>query len=637
MKKSFFSAFFLGLVFLNFAFPGKNEAVSSKIFIEPVEGLSEDFMMGVDISMLQDIEDNGGVYFDSQGNKEDLFKILKDCGVNWIRLRVWNNPTVDGKPYGGGNNSVETDLKLAVRAKKSGFKLLVDFHYSDSWADPGKQNMSQDWVGLNEKKLNAEVEKFTKESIEKFINAGARPDAVQIGNELNNGFMWPLGKIWGDEGEKVGGFKGFISLLKSASRGVRSAQGSGEKIKIVIHLADGGRNELYRSVFDPVVKAGVDFDIIGLSFYTYWHGSIQDLKDNMTDLSKRYGKELAVVETAYGYTEEDADDQGNSFMVYSDEKHGYLPTVQGQATSIRDIIEAVASVKGGTGVFYWEPAWIPVKGAGLSFAEGNSWDNQAMFDSKGRVLPSLSVWSLVRGGKEVSNVWGGSASNSKNFHPYKMADSLEVVCKPGEVPLLPEKVKLVFTNDSESLVDVKWEEKDWGKTENGKYILKGKTISFDFVPEITVVVSDRTNLIADPSFESGKFGEWKYNGPDGACYMENNKSNAHTGKWTYKYWLANGFQSLITKEFKAIPDGKYELSVWAMGGGNDKNIRLFASGFDGTDKQVTCKIVNTGWQVWKQYKIPVDVKGGNVTVGIYLETSPDCWGNFDDIEFIKID
>ena len=289
------------------------DSVKQEIFVEPVAGLSDDFMMGVDISSLADIEKAGGKYYNANGKAEDLFKILKDNGVNWVRLRVWNNPTYaadlydwegkliakKGQAYGGGNNSVKVDLDLAKRAKAAGFKLMIDFHYSDTWADPGKQNMPQDWVGMSYAEIENAIEKFTADSLKEFIDAGARPDAVQIGNELNGGFIWPVGKTWANDGEKIGGMKEFTKLLNRASAGVRKAENGGDKIKIVIHLADGGDQELYKYVFDEVKKAKVDYDIIGLSFYTYWHGRDADLKANLEMLSKRYGKELAVVETAY--------------------------------------------------------------------------------------------------------------------------------------------------------------------------------------------------------------------------------------------------------------------------------------------------------------------------------------------------
>lgn len=614
----------------------ESEAVSQKILVEKVDGLSDDFMRGVDVSMLYEIEKNGGKYYNARGEEADLFSILKESGVNWIRLRVWNKPV-----QGGGSNSVDVDIPLAKRAKDAGFKLLVDFHYSDWWADPAKQTMPKDWENLSFSQLCDAVEKFTRESIDAFTKAGAEPDAIQIGNELNSGFMWPLGQLWSnDPNVKIGGMKNFTTLLTRASNGVRSAQNGG-KMKIIIHLANGGDQNLYKWIFDEVKKAKVDYDIIGLSFYTYWHGSINDLKANLEFISKRYGKEIAVVETAYGFTEEDGDDQGNVFLVYSDKEHGYVPSVQGQATAIRDVIAAVSSVKGGTGVFYWEPAWIPVKGAGVSSKEGDTWENQCMFDFKGRVLPSLNVFGLVAGLNPVENVWGGSAKNGSGFVPYAMADKLEVTAKPGCVPAIPSKIKIALTNDSEQLYDVDWENVNWKNQKEGKVVVHGTIKNENFQPEITVILSNRENLIEDSSFEKGaqikdgKFGSWTLNGSSSACYMENNKSNAHSGNWTYKYWLGNAFKSILSQEI-SVQNGTYELSVWAMGGGGENNIRLFAANFDGTKKQITSKITNEGWQVWKQYKIKVPVTNGKITVGIYLDSNPDCWGNFDDVELVKV-
>ncbi len=640
-----------------FAF-AKNSAadgVKQNILVEEVANLSDDFMMGADISSLSDLEKHGAKFYNARGQEDDLFNILKENGVNWIRLRVWNNPVYEadlydasgkliakkGQAYGGGNNSVAVDIPMAVRAKKAGLKVMIDFHYSDTWADPGKQNMPQDWKNLDAKALEREVQKFTAESLQKFIDAGCYPDAVQIGNELNGGFMWPIGKTWSANGEKIGGMKEFLRLLDFASKGVRSVE-NGEKIKIVVHLADGGDNKLYRYVFDEVKKAKIDYDIIGLSFYTYWHGTKEDLKKNLEDLSKRYGKEMAVVETAYGFTEEDGDDQGNNFMIFSAANDGYKASVQGQATAIRDIIDAVASVKGGVGVFYWEPAWLPVKGAGLSSTQGATWENQAMFDFTGRVLPSADVWNLVRGKGEMKNVWGGSAKNASEFAVYDVTDETSVVTKPGIAPKLPDSIKVVRTNDREYLVPVKWDSHDWAaETKSGVVKLYGTIEGSSFKPHINVEISTKVNLIEDPSFETGpqikngKLGNWTLNGSSTACYMENNKGNAHTGKWTYKYWLGSGFESILSQSFSNIENGTYVLSVWAMGGGGEDNIRLFAANYGDGKNQITSKIVNEGWQVWKKYEIEIPVTNNQITVGIYLDTEPDCWGNFDDIELYK--
>ena len=610
------------------------DAVKQNIFVEPVEGLSEDFMRGVDISSLYEIEENGGKYYNAQGKEDDLFNILKENGVNWVRLRVWNNPV-----NGGGSNNVEVDTKLAVRAKKAGLKLLVDFHYSDSWADPGKQPIPEEWKNLNDKKLNAAVKKFTKDTLEAFIKAGARPDAVQIGNELNNGFMWPKGKIYPEGGEKVGGLKGFIALLKSASAGVREVQGKGEKVDIIIHLADGGKNELYRRLFTPITQADVDFDIIGLSYYSYWHGSSADLKNNMTDLAKRFGKPMVVLETAYAFTKEDGDEQGNVFMVYSGDNSGYIPSVQGQATAVRDVIATVSEVEGGLGVFYWEPAWIPVQGAGLSKTEGDTWENQCMFDFEGRALPSLAVWNLVYGNDRgaVENIWGGSAKNDSSFVPYDMADPLKIITMPGKAPELPKLVKVVYTNDKENKVIVSWEKHDWASEKTPRFMnLYAGLSGSDYKVKAEIEISSRVNLVEDNSWESGKLGKWSLDGSSTACFVENNKGNAHSGKWTYKYWLDTGFKSTLSQTFRDIENGTYVMSVWAMGGGGENEIKFIASNFDGSDKELSAQIENTGWLNWKQYTVEVPVTDNQITIGIYLDTNKGNWGNFDDVElYIK--
>lgn len=623
------------------------DAVKQQILVAPVDGLSPDFIRGADVSMLGEIEKNGGKFYNAQGNEDDLFAILKDNGVNWIRLRLWNNPVNErdvyangkvlsrkGEPVGGGNNDLELDIRLAQRAKKAGMKILLDFHYSDTWADPSKQKTPAAWRDMDAKQLNKAVEAFTEDCIKKMDKAGVRPDMVQIGNELNGGMMWPLGKTWkGKTDTDVGGMDGFIALLKSASKGVRRAQGKGGRIKIMIHLANGGDSNLYTQMFDPITAAKVDFDVIGLSFYPYWHGAPADLKNNMTLIGEKYGKEMIVAETAYAFTEDDGDGMGNAFVVYSDDENGYVPSVQGQATEVRDIIDTVSHVKNGTGVFYWEPDWIPVKGAGWRTGEGNNWENQAMFDFTGHALPSLAVFNLVYGKGAVTNRAGGSASNASSFAPYS-AEKVEVKTMPGQAPQLPAKIKVVFENDAEHSGEIIWDKHDWAAEKNeGVVQVQGTVKGSTFRVTADVTVSSQINLVTDPSWESGKLGAWVLDGPENASFAENNKSNARTGKWTYKYWLDSGFKSTLSRTFKGIPNGTYTYSLWAMGGGGEKSIRIFAADFDGSKTQLTTDVKNTGWKNWKQYTVSnITVTDGQVTIGIYLDTNAGNWGNFDDAE-----
>lgn len=339
---------------------------------------------GADLSMVAQVEEMGGKYYDIDGTEKDVFEILGNNGVNWLRLRIWNNPN----NIGGGNNDLQKTILLARRGKKQGMNFLLDFHYSDFWADPSTQNKPKDWEYLSGLELENAVYEYTLNVLTTLKNENLLPDMVQIGNEIDGGFLWPDGKTWTDTNEKIGGYPVLTNLLKQASKAVREIA---PNAKIVIHLSSGCNNGLYRYFFDEITKANVDFDVIGLSYYSYWHGYLADLVSNMKDMVSRYKKEVLVAETAYGWTLKYADTQPNVFQVFGDGSE-YPATVDGQRKAIKDVINAVSSVEGGLGVFYWEPAWIPVDGAGWKTGEGNNWENQTLFDFNGKALPSIDVF-----------------------------------------------------------------------------------------------------------------------------------------------------------------------------------------------------------------------------------------------------
>ncbi len=339
---------------------------------------------GADISTLKKVEDKGGVFYD-RGVRKDPLVILRKNGVNYIRLKIWKDPVnVDGY-----NDLAET-VEMAKRAKKKGLKILLDFHYSNFWADPGRQDKPTAWVGLNPKALEKAVYDHTVQTMRALKNANALPDMVQIGNEINSGMLWPDGKTWG---EGSGGFDRLAPLLRAGMNGVRAVAGQ-KKVKIMLHLAEGGDNGLFRWWFDEITKRGItDFDVIGLSYYPYWHGTLAELSANLTDISARYDKDVIVVETAYGFTLVDGDGYSNIFNAELQAIAGYPATVAGQANFLTDLRKVVQDVPGGRGlgVFYWEPAWLPVEGAGWRSGEGNAWDNQALFDFDGNALDSLKA------------------------------------------------------------------------------------------------------------------------------------------------------------------------------------------------------------------------------------------------------
>lgn len=358
------------------------------------------FIKGADLSTLKEMEDVGYVYKDLNGNPGDCMQILKDQGFNYVRLRLWNDPyDANGNTYGGGTNDLPTDIALAKRAKALGLKFLLDFHYSDFWTDPGKQFKPKAWEKLSFEDLNKALYTYTKETIEAFAKEGVMPDMVQVGNELNSGMLWPDGKSWGQNG---GEFDRLATLLKSAIQGVRD--GGGTDCQIMLHLAEGPKKDTFKWWFDEITARDVPFDIIGMSMYTWWHGTIPQLKESMEFCAERYGKEINVVEAAYAYTLENLDGVENTFTANEEKVSGYPATPEGQAAFFRDLMEAVASVKGGNGIFYWEPAWKSAPGitwatqAGMDYTndhwkEGNTRENQALFDNDGKLLPSVKVFN----------------------------------------------------------------------------------------------------------------------------------------------------------------------------------------------------------------------------------------------------
>jgi arabinogalactan endo-1,4-beta-galactosidase len=345
---------------------------------------------GVDISSLPQVEDCGGAFYDDQGRQQDIFTILGDHGINYIRVKLWHTPANE-------YNDLEHVKAMALRIKGAGMGFLLDFHYSDKWADPAKQYKPAAWKGLTYEGLQAAVRQYTAGVLSRLLEQGTDPDIVQIGNEIPNGMLWDDGKLDGsaDQHTRLAG------LLKAGIDGVKDA---GAAARIMLHLDQGGNNALYVTWFDGMIAEGVEFDVIGLSFYPWWHGELSSLEANMADLAARYGKDMIVVETSYAYTPANEDHMPN--IAGPDQQvSGYPISVEGQASWLRDIMNVVSSVPDGLGkgVLYWEPAWLAVPGCGWNPedpASGNEWENQTLFDSGGKALPSMAVFLEFAGAEE---------------------------------------------------------------------------------------------------------------------------------------------------------------------------------------------------------------------------------------------
>ena len=360
------------------------------------------FVKGMDLSTLLALERCGARYYD-KGQERDILAIMKDYDVDTIRLRLWNDPKSEsGEWYGAGNNDLSETIAIGKKVTEAGFGVLLNFHYSDFWADPGKQIKPKAWKDFGMEELEKAVYDFTKESLEKILDEGVNVTMIQVGNELSNGLLWPEGRV-----------PNYDNIYRLVSAGLKACREIDSKIPLMIHLDNGGNNALYREWFDNFTQRGGDFDYIGLSYYPFWHGSLDMLEYNMNDIAERYGKDLIVAEVSMGFTMEsyqqyeklsDEERKGYATKPSLVEKIDYPMTIQGQKDFTEDFLNRVGKVTGnhGKGFFWWEPAWIPVPGSGwatpasLKYMNdpgpcGNEWANQALFDYDGNVLPALEV------------------------------------------------------------------------------------------------------------------------------------------------------------------------------------------------------------------------------------------------------
>jgi arabinogalactan endo-1,4-beta-galactosidase len=336
---------------------------------------------GADLSFTLQLE-RAGVTFSRHGRTAPVERLLRAAGGNWVRLRVWVNPP-------DGYSTLESAVRLGRRAKRAGLKVLLDLHYSDFWADPAHQATPEAWQGQDLGQLADTVRRYTAHALETMDRAGARVDQVQIGNEITSGMLWPLGEIYASD---PADWDGFTTLLKACVAGARGARVH-RRPDVMVHVDRGGDNGGARWFYDHVLERGVEFDTIGLSYYPFWHGPLEDLQANLADLAGAYGKPLVVAETAYPWTLRNGDDLENHIDDVSElpDADRWPATPAGQADYFRALRAVFATVPSGLGrgFFTWEPEWVP--GVGWTPGEGNPNDNLTLFDFRGRALPALDV------------------------------------------------------------------------------------------------------------------------------------------------------------------------------------------------------------------------------------------------------
>lgn len=404
----------------------------SGVMTKRIEFNNPGFIRGMDVSSVISLE-KSGVRFYTKNGQEDIFKILSDNGVNYIRARVWNDPyDSEGNGYGGGNNDLNAACEIGRRAAERNMKLLVDFHYSDFWADPGKQKAPKAWQGISLNDKKSALYNFTYNSLREIKSAGADIGMVQIGNETTGGICGEYNRA------------NMAELFKSGSKAVRDFD---SHILAVIHFTNPERADSIKSLADYLAEYQVDYDVFATSYYPYWHGSLENLTDVLDYAAEKYDKYAMVAETSYANTLEDTDGHGNTVAKGNNDSGKNLLwdfSCQGQSDAVAAVMNAVNKVKNkkGLGVFYWEGAWISVgdvtgldesgyndryklnselwekfgSGWASSYSSdydpddaghwygGSAVDNQAFFDAKGMVLPSLDVFRLINKTVKIGDV-----------------------------------------------------------------------------------------------------------------------------------------------------------------------------------------------------------------------------------------
>ncbi len=370
-----FSAVVISLLILstfNFASAGASSDPETQIHKHM------EFAKGFDASYVTRVEDKGGVYKTADGKTKDVFKILAANGVNYVRFRVWNNPA-------DGYCSKADVLALAKRARAAGLKIMLDFHYSDGWADPSKQYKPAAWEGLDSVQLNRAVYDYTYDVVKSMIQQHTPPDIVEVGNEITHGMLWPAGHVFMNDPalDTPAQWSNLAALVNSGIHGVKA---TGSHARIMIHIASGDDAEM-RWFFDNLIANGVDFDILGLSYYHNWHGTFDEFSADLSDMATRYGKPILIAETAYPFTLGWNDWTNNNIGLESQLAPGYPATPEGQTAFLQAVVDMAKAIpnRQGVGVFYWGGEWIATS---PQDTDGSSWENQALFDFNSEALPA---------------------------------------------------------------------------------------------------------------------------------------------------------------------------------------------------------------------------------------------------------
>lgn len=639
-----------------------NSVKDAPIDVTKVNNLSSDFIMGMDISSMISELQSGVVYRDYDGNElktlDDICRFIKEQGINHIRIRVWNDPyDANGNGYGGGNNDVAKAKEFANACRNAGLKMLVDFHCSDLWTDPGKQQEPKAWKGYTLEQKKEALNTYITESLNTIDPSKDVVDMVQVGNETTGGFI----------GET--NVSNMCVLFSAGAAGVKTYN---PDVKVVIHVESPHKRTMVTWA-ENLQNNNVDYDILATSYYPYWHGTLDNLKQQFETVKNTYHKDVMVAETSYAYTLEDSDGHANTVRVGNNDSGADTTepfTEQGQATAIRNLINTVNEA-GGLGVYYWEPAWLTVgntkgltgdaynaqvkenqkkwekygSGWASSYANeydskdagkwygGSAVDNEAMFYPDGTATPALHVWNYVK---------TGAVSNLVSVEGFDSALTQSITA--GSDFTLPDSVEVTYSDSKTPVAEaVTWDEASVKKADlstPGTYQIfgtvslskeitrgayKGKT-SVDVTLTLQVKYA---NLITNK--EAVEFDSGEYFTVDGTTFKgipsaENAKSGKNSMGW-YGASAANG--SVTYKEAITLEKGTYTLEAYAQGAQSDVTMQILNAEDDSVlfTGETTAM---TAWGDWHTPKVTFTLdKTKSVRLRVCVEHEDGGWGAVD--------
>ena len=655
-----------------------NEAMDALVYSRTAEinvkkvALAEDFITGADLSSYIALKDSGVVFRDENGkplSDSEFFSYLRDGGMNWVRIRIWNDPyNSSGNGYGGGNNDLEKAIRLGQMVTNAGMRVLIDFHYSDFWADPKKQKAPKAWAGYSIEEKETAVYQFTLDSLNALRSAGVDVGMVQVGNETNNGIA----------GETA--WDNMAKLFKAGSRAVREFD---KNCLVAVHFTDPQKG--YADIAKRLNDSEIDYDVFGSSYYPFGHGDAANLKSVLEYIVETYGKKVMAAETSWPTTLTDGDGYGFATPpsipeMYKDQDYGV--SVQGQADEMQELISKVNEINDthpgkSIGVFYWEPAWISPyyikdgdgndndslykqnfdlwekygSGWASSYAAeydpddagvwfgGSAMDNSSWFDFDGTALPTAQIYSLVRTGASTERRISSVDSNSVlKLGVGEKIDWSTVTVTAKYNDGTSEQKTVTWDEDEQRLVNI---------YKAGAYIVHGivSTEDKEYKIKLTVQVtrSAVNNILLNPDFESGVETPWVIDTRLGHGSAETDPvagvtgEDPHSGAKGLHFWSAIGLDMTVSQTIQPEA-GIYTFGGYIQGGGADREDVQYAyvtiRDKDGKVKSnLRASFTLDGWKNWSNPEITgISVEeGDSMEVGLLMKSTQDgAWGTIDD-------